>query len=192
MTTALRLHSPRVALVDVLRHEHASTVVQVAGVVGFALLTVLGAQIRIFFWEVPISLQTMAAYGSGLYLGWRNGLLSQLLYLSLGMFFPVFTGEGYGLAYMFMAVSAGYLVALPFAAAAVGALSKRWNTTLGSTLALLVGAAIVFTIGVTWLHYAAGHATWLESLDRGFLRFALIDAAKILVLGLIYSGTRRF
>jgi biotin transport system substrate-specific component len=41
------------------------------------------------------------------------------------------------------------------------------------------------------LHYAAGHATWLESLDRGWLRFALFDLAKILFLGLLYTGTRR-
>ena len=92
--SALALHSPRSASVDLLRSDRASVLTQAAGIVGFALLAVLGAQVRIYLWEVPITLQTLAVYGSGLFLGWRNGTLSMLLYLTLGLFFPVFAGEG--------------------------------------------------------------------------------------------------
>lgn len=166
--------------------------VQAFGVVGFALLTVLGAQIqfRIYLWEVPITLQTAAVYASGLYLGWRNGLFAQLFYLVLGLFLPVFAGNGYGAEYLFGAASAGYLLSYPAAAAAIGALSKRWKTFSGSTLASLTGAAIIFTSGVVWLHYVAGHSTWMESIDKGFLRFVLVDFVKVLLVGLLYSGTR--
>jgi biotin transport system substrate-specific component len=191
MTGALSLTSPRRATIDALREEYASTLTQVLGIVGFALLTALGAQYRIYLWEVPISLQTMVVYGSGLYLGWRNGLLSQVLYISLGLLFPVFAGEGMGIAYFYAAASAGYIVAYPLAAAAIGYLSREWKTFAGSSLSMLLGAAIIFTIGVTWLHFAAGHATWLESLDKGFFRFVLIDAAKIALLALVYAGSRQ-
>lgn len=187
----LSLHSSRTALVDGLRQEHASAALQVLGIVGFALLTVLGAQVYIYLWEVPFTLQTLAVYGSGLYLGWRNGLLAQLLYLTLGMFLPVFAGEGQGPAYILGAVSGGYLLAYPLAAAVVGLLSKRWNALAGSTASMIAGSAIVFTCGVVWLHYAAGHATWMESLDKGWLRFLPVDLAKIMFLGLLYTGTRR-
>lgn len=190
-TTLLSLHTSRTATIDALRQEHASTVTQVLGIVGFALLAVLGAQMRIYLWEVPITLQTFAVYGSGLYLGWRNGLLSMLLYLSLGMLFPVFAGDGFGPAYLFGAVTAGYLLAYPLSAAAIGALSKRWNTLTGSMLSMLVGSAVLFALGVTWLHVAADHATWMESIDKGWLRFIVFDLAKILCVGLIYTGTRR-
>lgn len=190
MTTLLRLHSPRLAVVDVLRQERASALVQVLGVVGFALLTALGAQVRIYVWEVPFSLQTLAVYGSGLYLGWRSGLLAQVLYLALGLVAPVFAGDGYGPAYLFGAVSAGYLLAYPFAAALVGLLSKRWNALAGSTLSMLGGSLVIFAFGVVWLHYAAGHATWLESVDKGWLRFIPVDLAKIMFVGLLYTGTR--
>ena len=165
--------------------------VQVLSVIGFALLTALGAQIKVFIWEVPVTLQTLAMYGSGMYLGWRNGMLSQLLYLSLGMFLPVYAGETFGFAYLFAAPSAGYLLALPLAAAAVGLLSRRWNAFPGSILSLLAGSAIVFAIGVTWLHFAAGHATWLESIDKGWLRFVSFDLIKIALVAAVYSGTRR-
>jgi biotin transport system substrate-specific component len=87
-------------------------------------------------------------------------------------------------------VSAGYLLSYPVAAAAIGALSKRWKSLSGATVSMLVGYAIVFTIGVTWLHFAAGHATWMESIDKGMLRFLVIDLAKIAGLGLLYAGTR--
>ncbi len=189
--SALALHSPRTASVDLLRSDNASLLLQVAGVVGFALLAVLGAQVRIYLWEVPITLQTLAVYGSGLFLGWRNGLFAMALYLVIGMFSPVFAGDGYGPAYLFGAVSAGYLLAYPLVGAVVGAASKRWNTFAGSVLSLLLGSAVLFTIGVIWLHYAAGHTTWAESISKGWLGFVLWDLAKILLVGAAYTGARR-
>ena len=134
MATLLSLHSSRTALVDGLRQEHASTALQVLGIVGFAVLTALGAQVRIYLWEVPFTLQTLAIYGSGLFLGWRNGMLAQLLYLTLGLFLPVYAGDTFGPAYLFGAATAGYLLAAPVVAAVVGLASKRWNTLTGSVL----------------------------------------------------------
>ena len=190
MNAILGLSSPRASTVDTLREADAAVVTQVCGVVGFALLTALGAQIRLYLWEVPFTLQTLAVYGSGLYLGWRNGAISQILYLVLGLFLPVYAGDGSGAAYLLGAVSAGYLLAFPMAAFVAGYLSRRWNTLSGSVVSMIAGSACIFTLGVCWLHFAAGHGTWFESLDRGWLRFIPVDVAKILLVGMVYSGTR--
>ena len=190
MQSIFQLQSARTSIIDSVRQEQASNLVQVLGIVGFALLTVLGAQVRIYLWEVPFTLQTLAVYGSGLYLGWRGGMLSQLLYLALGMFFPVFAGEGYGIDYMVVAASTGYLIGYPVAAAVVGLLSKQWNSLAGSTLCMIAGSLCMFTFGVIWLHYAMDHATWLESIDKGWLRFIPVDLAKILFLSMFYTGSR--
>ncbi|MFP4228620.1 MAG: biotin transporter BioY [Salinivenus sp.] len=192
MTDVLSLRSSTSALVDRLRAKEASVALQVLGVVGFALLTVLAAktQFRLYLWEVPITMQTAAVYASGLYLGWRNGLFAQLLYLGLGLFLPVFAGDGYGPSYLFGIASAGYLLSYPVAAAVIGALSEHWKSFAGSTLASLTGAAIIFTSGVVWLHFVADHATWMESIDKGFLRFVGIDLLKVIAVGLLYKGTR--
>lgn len=194
MSQLLQLRTPRTALVDRLRADEASAALQALGVTGFALLTALGAQfnVHIYLWEVPITLQTLAVYGSGLYLGWRNGMLAQLLYVAMGLFIPVYAGEGHGISYLMGAMSAGYLLAYPAAAAVIGALSERWNSLTGSMLATIGGSVILFTCGVIWLHYAADHATWWESIDKGWLRFVLIDLTKILFVGLLYTGTRQF
>ncbi len=187
----LRLHAPAPSLIDALREERASTLVQALGIVGFALLTALGAQLRVYLWEVPFTLQTLFVFGSGLFLGARNGMLAQALYLALGLFAPVFAGDGYGLSYLVGAVSAGYLLGYPLAALAVGRLSRRWNTLPGSGLAMLIGSLVFFATGVVWLHYAADHATWIESIDKGFVRFIPADLAKVALVAMLYSGTRR-
>lgn len=190
MDSILGLRTTRVSTIDDLRSGSASAGVQVAGIVGFALLTALGAQFRLYLWEVPFTLQTFAVYGSGLYLGWRNGLLAQGLYLLLGLFLPVYAGDAFGPAYLFGAVSAGYLLAYPVVAALVGFMSKRLNGLTGSVLSMMAGSILLFTLGVTWLHYAADHTTWFESIDKGWLRFAPVDLAKILAVALLYQGSR--
>ena len=162
-----------------------------AGLIGFAALTALGAQFRIAFWEVPFTLQTLAVYGSGLFLGWRNGLLAQALYLTVGLFLPVFAGDGHGIAYLSGAVSTGYLLGYPLAAVVGGLLSKKWNSGVGTFLSLVAGSVVLFTCGVIWLHYAAGHDSWATSIDRGWLRFLPIDAIKILTVTSVYAGVRR-
>ena len=190
MDSILGLRSSRVSTLDALRSNSASAGVQLAGIVGFALLTALGAQFRLYLWEVPFTLQTLAVYGSGLYLGWRNGLLAQGLYLALGLFLPVYAGEGFGPAYLFGAVSAGYLLAYPLSSALVGFLSGRLTGVTGTIISMIAGSLVLFTLGVAWLHYTADHTTWFESIDKGWLRFAPVDLAKILGVALLYQGSR--
>ena len=188
----LALHSPRTASIDAFRGERASAAVQAAGVVGFALLTGLLAQfeIRLYLWEVPISLQTVAVYGAGLALGGRNGFLALALYLALGLFLPFYAGGASGLAHL-AGATGGYLVGMALAAAVIGTLSRRLNTVAGSALAVLGGSAVLFTCGVTWLHFAADHASWWQSIESGWLRFVVWDLTKVAFVAVTYGGLRR-
>ncbi len=190
MESILKLQIRRPSAVDILRSADASLGLQIAGIVGFALLTALGSQVRLYVWEIPFTLQTLAVYGSGLYLGARNGLLAQLLYLSVGLFLPVYAGTEYGLAFLLSGATAGYLLGFPVAAFLSGLVSNRWNGPIGSVLSLAVGSVALFGLGVTWLHYAMDHATWFESIDPGWIRFVGVDMAKILLVSMIYSGSR--
>ena len=192
MQTIFQLKAQKPSIVDAIRQEHASSLVQVLGIVGFSLLTILGAQVKIYLWEIPFTLQSAAVYGSGLFLGWRGGLLSQLLYLAIGLFFPVFAGDGFGWAYLMSTASAGYLIGFPLAAATIGILSRRWNSLTGSTLSIVFGSIMIFTCGVIGLHFIAGHTTWVESFEKGWLRFIPVDFAKILFVSMLYTGARSF
>ena len=56
---------------------------------------------------------------------------------------------------------------------------------------MTVGAAVLFTCGVAWLHVAAGHATWWESFVKGCLLFVAWDLAKVWLVAGGYAGLRR-
>ena len=191
MNSAAILTSDRTTSIDAVRNGTAPIAIQIALIVAFAAMTALGAQIRLYLWEVPFTLQTVAVYSSGLFLGWRNGLFAMVLYLAAGMFFPVFAGDGYGASYLASAVSTGYLIGFVGASAIIGFLSTRWNSLAGSTLSTVAGSIVLFACGVTWLHFVAGHETWIESIDKGWLRFIPVDLLKVMAVSLIYTGVRR-
>ena len=189
--TSNALATPRSFLADLLQRSAATPVAQVAGIVAFAALAALGAQVRIYLWEVPITLQTVAVYGAGLVLGGRNGALAMGLYLAAGLVAPVFAGEAYGVGYLTGSASAGYLLSYPLVAALVGAATARRRTFAGAGLAMAAGMAVLFTCGVVWLHVAAGHATWWESVVKGALLFVIWDLAKVWLVAGADAGLRR-
>ena len=58
----------------------------------FVVLMTVAAYIKIPFWPVPLSFQTVICVLAGLLLGWKYGALSMLCYLMLGLVgVPVFT-----------------------------------------------------------------------------------------------------
>ena len=119
--------------------------------VGSALLTV-SAKIQVPFWPVPMTMQTFAVLVIGMAYGWRLGAATVLLYLVQGAAgLPVFAGGG-GAAYM-AGTTGGYLAGFLVAAALVGVLAERgWDRSVGATLlAMAMGTAIIFLLGVAWL-----------------------------------------
>ena len=189
--SAIALTSPVSASIDHLRSDQASALTQIVGISLFALFAALGAQVYIYLWEIPITLQTVALYGSGLFLGMRNGALAMLLYLVLGLFLPIFAEGSSGAAVLFGANTGGYLLAFPLVAAVTGALSARWNGGLGIVLSLLAGSVVLFSLGVTWFYLINEQVTLLEAIDKGWFRLAIWDFLKVLVVAGTYAGVRR-
>ncbi len=190
MSVALSL--PSAASVDRLRADDAPLVLQAALVTGAALLTALLAQfeLRIYLWEVPLTLQTVAVYASGLFLGRRNGALAMGLYLALGLVLPVYAGGASGAAHL-LGASAGYLFAFPVVAFVTGAITRRNRGGGRSILALVAGSLVLFTMGVVGLHVVAGHESWADSVVNGWLRFVPWDLTKIALVGSVYAAARR-
>ncbi len=165
--------APAFSAIDRLRTDHTSLLTQAVGVAVFTLLTVFGAQVRIPLFEVPFTLQTLAVYGAGLFLGARAGALSSVLYLALGLFLPVFAGADYGAGYLFGATG-GYLVALPLVALVVGQGTAQRRTWLGSVAACLasLAAALRPRPDVAQAHHraAVGHGRRARPLSVRALR----------------------
>ena len=188
---SVALAAPSAASVDRLRASDAPLALQAALVVGVALLTGLLAQfeVRLYLWEVPLTLQSLAVYGSGLFLGWRLGALSMLTYLALGLVLPLYAGGGSGLEHL-AGASVGYLVAFPLVALVAGAATER-SRGFGRTLLGLVGGSVVlFACGVAGLHVVTD-LSWGEAAVNGWLRFIPWDLTKIALVGSAYAVARR-
>jgi len=125
-------------------------------VLGGALLTAVAAQISIplSFTPVPLTGQTFAVLLVGTALGARLGILSQLLYLALGLVFPFYSGGASGWDVL-TGATLGYFVGFVVAAGFVGFLAERGQDRKFATsvTAMLAGSAIIYVFGVTWLAF---------------------------------------
>ena len=119
----------------------------------FAALTAIGAFIKIPIPYVPITLQVLFCAYSGLLLGAKCGLYSQLTYLAVGLIgIPIFTNGG-GPAYI-LQPTFGYLVGFALCSYIIGRLTQnlkeyKFHRIFGAVLVGLVG---VYIFGLTHLY----------------------------------------
>ncbi len=128
---------------------------ELALIVGGSLLLALSAQVAlpVPFSPVPITGQTLAVVLIGVSYGSRRGGLCLLAYLSEGVAgLPVWAGGHAGLAYA-LGPTGGYLAGFVVAAFVTGWLAERgWDRRwVTSFLAMLVGNAAIYLVGLGWL-----------------------------------------
>ena len=124
-------------------------------VLGGSLFIVLSSQVAVPlpFSPVPVTGQTLAVLLVGITLGSRRGALSVLLYLVQGILgLPVFAGGAFGVARL-VGPTGGYLWGFALAAFVAGLLAEHgWGRRMHSSLiAMLVGNATIYFLGVVWL-----------------------------------------
>lgn len=156
-----------------------------AGAVLLAVgLTAAAAQftIPLPFTAVPFTLTPLVVMLTGAALGARLGALTQALYLlagvaGLSVFTPSVTLPPGALR--LFGPTGGYLMAYPVAAFVTGYLAERgWDRRYITSLAsMLMGLAIIFAGGVSWLTVAVA-PSFPAALAAGFLPFVLADLAK--------------
>jgi biotin transport system substrate-specific component len=133
------------------------TVLLVVG--GVALLT-LSAKIKVPFYPVPMTLQTLAVAVIAAAFGARRAVGIVLAYLAAGAAgLPVFTNtppSAAGLFYM-MGPTGGYLLGFVASAALIGWLSERgWDRSFVTLFAAMVlGDAVLLGLGVSWLAWGS-------------------------------------
>jgi biotin transport system substrate-specific component len=147
-----------------------SAVVFLGKTLALSALIALAAHVKVPFWPVPMTLQTLAVMGIAGVFGARLGVAAMLAYLAEGALgLPVFAG-GVG-AQVLVGPTAGYLVGFVVAAGLVGA--ARGN--LMRAAAILAGTAVIYAFGVAWLATMIGLQ---KAIAAGMMPFLLGDAAK--------------
>jgi biotin transport system substrate-specific component len=156
----------------------------------FAALTAAGALIRVPMFPVPFTLQNLFVVMAGMVLGVRAGVMSQAVYLLMGLMgLPVFSGGG-GPGYV-MSPTFGYLLGFLAAPAVSGYLvQNRALTRLHAGVASLAGMLLIYLVGVPYL---ACYLAWVLdkpdafsiALKTGFAVFLPGDVLKCLLLAVV-------
>jgi len=161
-------------------------------VVGGAGLTGLAAQVSVHtpLTPVPFTLQTLAVLLTGAVLGSARGALSMAVYLVAGVAgVPWFASHTHGWG----GTSFGYVIGFVLAAGVVGELARRGNDrqVLSTVGVMVVGVAIVFAFGATWLA-ADLHLSAQRAVDLGVTPFLVGEALKLAVAGVVLPSAWRF
>ena len=152
-----------------------------AVIAGIAVLAI-SAHIKIPFYPVPVTMQTLAVLAIGMTYGTRLGGATLLGYLAAGAAgAPVFAG-GAGVVYM-MGPTGGYLAGFFVAAVLLGALAERgWTRNIATTVAaMLLGNIVIYLCGVSWLASLIGMD---KAIQFGLLPFLYGDALKLVIAAL--------
>lgn len=101
---------------------------------------------------VPISLCTLAIYFAAMVLGMKQGLLSVLLYILLGLAgLPVFSGFTGGIGRL-LGPTGGYILGYLFLALICGFFADKWpRRFFPNFVGMLLGTAACYAIGTLWL-----------------------------------------
>ncbi|MBX9619495.1 MAG: biotin transporter BioY [Hyphomicrobiales bacterium] len=167
-------------------------------VAGAALLTI-AAKIKVPFYPVPMTLQTLAIFFIGATLGARLGALSVILYVAEGLMgFPVFTNTPpavAGPAYL-MGPTGGYLLGFLMAALIVGNAARRGldRSVWRFAIILVMADVVLFACGLSWLMTSLGIDAH-RAVQIGLLPFLPGEALKIAVaafaMPLLWQATAR-
>ena len=141
-----------------------------------AALTAIGAFIKIPLPHIPITLQTFFVMMSGNLLTTRMAVLSQLIYLGIGLLgIPIFAYGG-GIAYIFQP-SFGYILSYPVAAFVIALIVERFDKKYVNNKLMVVyryfsllltnilGIIIFFIFGLGYLYFNIKYNLYLH-LDQ--------------------------
>lgn len=135
---------------------------------------------------VPVTGQTLAVLLIGTTYGARLGVLTFSTYLLAGVagapiFAPSATSANHGIDRL-LGATGGYLVGMLVASLVLGYLADRKADQKFKTSfpALLLGDAIIFTLGLLWLQQTLD-LSWSKTIAAGFTPFLLGEAIKIAI-----------
>lgn len=165
--------------------------VRAAAIVLFAALTAVSARLTIMlpFTPVPITLQVMIVLLAGLTLGAKGGALSQIIYVATIAIGLPFDAKGIG-AVVFASATAGYLIGFIPAAFITGWLAERGarGKRVWSFAASLIGVAVIYLIGTTWLTMGFLGNDWSKGWTLGVAPFIVVDVIKAIIAAVCAEG----
>ena len=146
------------------------------------ILLAISSKIKIPFYPVPMTMQTLVVLFLGVALGWKLGVATVSLYLFEGIIgLPVFSGspeKGVGILY-FSGPTMGYLIGFLFTVFFAGFFKFNKNLLVNFIL-LIFSVSFIYIFGIFWLGSLIG---WEKPLFQlGVQPFLLAELFKILIV----------
>ena len=146
-----------------------------------SLLLAVSSKIKIPFYPVPMTMQTLVVLMIGVVFGWKLGVATIMLYLFEGIIgLPVFSGtpeKGVGLVY-FTGPTMGYLIGFVVTAFVAGKFNYK-NNLIDNFLKLTFATSFIYILGMLWL---GGLIGWDKPIFKlGAQPFLLAELFKILL-----------
>ena len=156
-----------------------------------SIILAVSSKIKIPFYPVPMTMQTLVVLMIGIVFGWKLGLATVSLYLFEGIIgLPVFSGtpeKGLGLVY-FTGPTMGYLLGFLVAVYISGKFNYDSNI-IKNFLKLLLATSFIYILGMTWLGNLIG---WDKPIFQlGAQPFLLAELFKILIVTFAISQIRK-
>ena len=156
-----------------------------------SIILAVSSKIKIPFYPVPMTMQTLVVLMIGIVFGWKLGLATVSLYLFEGIIgLPVFSGtteKGLGLVY-FTGPTMGYLLGFLVAVYISGKFNYDSNI-IKNFLKLLLATSFIYILGITWLGNLIG---WDKPIFQlGAQPFLLAELFKILIVTFAISQIRK-
>ena len=170
-------------LVKSLKHSKLLKYVFLA-LIGTMVLA-FSSKIKIPFYPVPMTMQTLVVLMIGIGFGWKLGLATVSLYLFEGIIgLPVFSNSperGVGLVY-FTGPTMGYLIGF-ISACILASFVKVKDNYLIIFLKLIFSVSTIYILGILWLGTILG---WDKPIfELGVAPFLLAEVFKISILTLL-------
>ncbi len=145
------------------------------------ILLAISSKIKIPFYPVPMTMQTLVVLIIGIGFGWKLGVATIMLYLFEGIIgLPVFSGspeKGVGLIY-FTGPTMGYLIGFVVTAFFAGKFNYD-NNLFKNFLKLTFATSFIYILGMLWL---GGLIGWDKPIFKlGAQPFLLAELFKILL-----------
>ena len=146
-----------------------------------SILLAISSKIKIPFYPVPMTMQTLVVLIIGIGFGWRLGVATIMLYLFEGIIgLPVFSGtpeKGIGLVY-FTGPTMGYLIGFLVAVFFAGKFNYS-NNLVNNFLKLAFATSFIYIFGMLWLGSLIG---WDKPIFKlGAQPFLLAELFKVLL-----------
>ena len=156
-----------------------------------SIILAVSSKIKIPFYPVPMTMQTLIVLVIGIGFGWKLGLVTVSLYLFEGIIgLPVFSGspeKGVGLIY-FTGPTMGYLLGFLVAVYVSGKFIYDNNLIL-NFLKLMLATSFIYILGMSWLGSLIG---WDKPIFQlGAQPFLLAELFKILIATLAINQIKK-